>query len=718
MKNLAQVVLATIMLCGSAFAIPQLVNYQGQLARPDGTPLDTTVTITFKLYSTLSGGTAAWTETHTGVVVTDGLFQRTLGSITTLPDSFSVNRWLGVTVGSNSEMTPRQQVVSVAHAYRVGTVDGASGGTISGDVTVTERVAVGSGHTVSGFLSSVTGGQNSSATGAFAHVGGGDQNAADGYASVVGGGYNNQNDGAASVIAGGGNNTITESNSVIGGGVNNAMLNQMSVIAGGNGNTANSIWAVIGGGYNNVVVGNGAVLGGGIDNLATGSTSVLSGGSSNRVRGAYSVVSGGGGAPNDSNCAEGTAATVPGGQRNYAAGTLSFAGGYRARALHHGSFVWGDSTAADVASSGEDQYVVRASGGTYLFSNTQQTEGVYLPSGSSCWQSIDTTESCVETVVTPAYVDSVFAALDSVDGLYGGQILSDVTVSGKLNAGSGNSNAGINATAIGISNDAAGTAASVLGGQDNEAAANYATVAGGRNNRARGDYSVIMGGGGPNESDSNHTDGQWSCVPGGRHNTASSAYAFAAGRNANANHTAAFVWSDNSSVGTGVSSTANNQFSVRAAGGTRFFTNSTMTLGAELLPNATAWTALSDSTQKTDIRAVDTRLVLEKVTQLPIKEWRYKEQPDPTIRHIGPMAQDFWKAFHLGEDSLGISTLDPDGVALAAIQELAKENANLRTQNSKLEGQIAQQAVRYDRELVELRDRLDQIAPMRMSAAK
>jgi hypothetical protein len=38
------------------------------------------------------------------------------------------------------------------------------------------------------------------------------------------------------------------------------------------------------------------------------------------------------------------------------------------------------------------------------------------------------------------------------------------------------------------------------------------------------------------------------------------------------------------------------------------------------------------------------------------------------------MAQDFSAAFHLGEETTGISTVDADGVALAAIQGLYAEN--------------------------------------------
>jgi hypothetical protein len=54
-------------------------------------------------------------------------------------------------------------------------------------------------------------------------------------------------------------------------------------------------------------------------------------------------------------------------------------------------------------------------------------------------------------------------------------------------------------------------------------------------------------------------------------------------------------------------------------------------------------------------------------------QWSYKAQ-DPSIEHIGPMAQDFWKQFHVGDSDTTISTIDPSGIALAAIQELAAQN--------------------------------------------
>lgn len=76
----------------------------------------------------------------------------------------------------------------------------------------------------------------------------------------------------------------------------------------------------------------------------------------------------------------------------------------------------------------------------------------------------------------------------------------------------------------------------------------------------------------------------------------------------------------------------------------------------------------SDRNAKEQFKPVNAREVLEKVARLPISEWQYKSQGD--ARHIGPMAQDFREAFALGRDDKHITSVDADGVALAAIQGL------------------------------------------------
>ena len=88
-----------------------------------------------------------------------------------------------------------------------------------------------------------------------------------------------------------------------------------------------------------------------------------------------------------------------------------------------------------------------------------------------------------------------------------------------------------------------------------------------------------------------------------------------------------------------------------------------------MLPGSGSWSNLSDKNAKTNFLQVKPREVLERLAVLPINQWSYKTQ-DPSIRHIGPTAQDFHEAFGVGEDHRRISSVDADGVALAAIQGL------------------------------------------------
>jgi len=82
---------------------------------------------------------------------------------------------------------------------------------------------------------------------------------------------------------------------------------------------------------------------------------------------------------------------VPGGMQNEASGDFSFAAGRRAHAINNGAFVWGDSTNADITSSADNQFTVRASGGTRIFSNAGATIGVLLVPNSNAWGVISDT---------------------------------------------------------------------------------------------------------------------------------------------------------------------------------------------------------------------------------------------------------------------------------------------------------------------------------------
>jgi hypothetical protein len=222
------------------------------------------------------------------------------------------------------------------------------------------------------------------------------------------------------------------------------------------------------------------------------------------------------------------------------------------------------------------------------------------------------------------------------------------------------------------------------GGSTIKTNAQFATISGGFWNTIQRDaYYATIGGGAGNVI---QTNAQYATIPGGLNNIATN-FAFAAGSGAQAIHTGAFVWAD--STPASFSSTATNQFAVRATGGFAFFTSTSG--GATLAAGSGSWTSMSDRHAKENFAPLDPQSVLAKVAALPLSTWNYKAQ-NPAIRHLGPMAQDFKAAFGVGETDTGITGVDADGVALAAIQglnqkleETRAENADLRARLEKLE---------------------------------
>lgn len=98
----------------------------------------------------------------------------------------------------------------------------------------------------------------------------------------------------------------------------------------------------------------------------------------------------------------------------------------------------------------------------------------------------------------------------------------------------------------------------------------------------------------------------------------------------------------------------------------------------------------SDRNIKRNFMSVDPDQVLEKLSQLPVGTWSYRTESS-TERHIGPMAQDFMAAFHVGSSDRTILQVDADGVAFAAIQALNARLKTLEERNSKLERALEQQ---------------------------
>ncbi len=125
----AVVLFAVVMLIPVlAQAVPNVMSYQGKLNDKNGVPVSGSVTMTFTIYDALTGGNALWTETWTGansVNVSNGIFNVQLGTITSLsPGLFSNdNLYLGIKVGTDAEMTPRQKLASGPYALKTATED-------------------------------------------------------------------------------------------------------------------------------------------------------------------------------------------------------------------------------------------------------------------------------------------------------------------------------------------------------------------------------------------------------------------------------------------------------------------------------------------------------------------------------------------------------------------------------------------------------------------
>jgi hypothetical protein len=125
------------------------------------------------------------------------------------------------------------------------------------------------------------------------------------------------------------------------------------------------------------------------------------------------------------------------------------------------------------------------------------------------------------------------------------------------------------------------------------------------------------------------------------------------------------------------------------------------------------WTSVCDRNKKENFRPIDGEQILAKIKEMPITEWNYKGT-DPKVKYIGPVAQDFYSAFHLGgTDSLGINTLCIDGVNIAAIQALEKRTSELLKANEKiaqLENQLLQQKSEQEKVNAILSERIDKLS--------
>lgn len=452
--------------------------------------------------------------------------------------------------------------------------------------------------------------------------------------------------GAANVLGRTGTNRVADHFGTVGGGANN--------VAGlASGDFQDGWFATVGGGQFNRAEGVASTIGGGSENRASGNDTTVAGGWRNQAIGLRATVGGGQG-----NLAGDAYAVIAGGVNNRAEATGSVVGGGTGNAVR---FAAGDSTIA---------------GGNQNLIDTNALRSV-ISGGYSNVISVGSLRSTVSGGEANQIGAQAHGA--TIGGGYGSRIAGSAgfaTIGGgdeNFVRGTGGTVAGgfLNgvhegqgAVGGGYHNIVNGYASTVAGGSENSAGSavgGYGTVGGGYVNRALADYATVGGG------YQNLSAAPGATVPGGEFNSARGKTSFAAGRRARAEHDGAFVWGD--ATDAEVASAVPNQFVARAAGGVAFFTSGSLTTGVKAEPGGNSWSATSDRNVKENFKPIDVRAVLDRVVHLPVTEWNLKTQ-DPSIRHVGPMAQDFHAAFGLGTDDRHISSSDADGVAYAAIQGL------------------------------------------------
>lgn len=174
----------------------------------------------------------------------------------------------------------------------------------------------------------------------------------------------------------------------------------------------------------------------------------------------------------------------------------------------------------------------------------------------------------------------------------------------------------------------------------------------------------------------------------GYRTTANNDYAVALGyRASNNTHTGTMVMGDESTTDS-VRNQADNEFRIRYNGGIRLRVSTAANgntpgaggnVGCDLTVAVPSWTCASSRTLKENYLNVDGEYVLSRLRDMPITTWSMIGA-DPHVRHLGPVAEDFHRAFGLGLGPTAIGLGDIDGVNIAAAKALEVRTTNLQTQ--------------------------------------
>jgi hypothetical protein len=266
-------------------------------------------------------------------------------------------------------------------------------------------------------------------------------------------------------------------------------------------------------------------------------------------------------------------------------------------------------------------------------------------------------------------------------------------------AGGSNSTAsGLYSFSFGDTNFAESTSSIVFGsGNQVKGAAGFSAGAG---NRVCDTYGVALG----NKAQSGGPLINGKCDPDtfnltglaafamGYNVTADKDHSFALGKFASNNgFSGTFIWSDGSATATADTfrNTANNEFAARATGGFRFRTNLAGTTGCNLPAGSGVFNCTSSRFTKENFFDVKGSDILSKLRAVPVTSWNYIDE-GKTVRHIGPMAEDFFAQFGLGTGNTSIGVQDLAGVSIAAVKELDTQLQQKNEEVKQLQDEVKQ----------------------------
>ncbi|MBN1397178.1 MAG: tail fiber domain-containing protein [Bacteroidetes bacterium] len=219
-------------------------------------------------------------------------------------------------------------------------------------------------------------------------------------------------------------------------------------------------------------------------------------------------------------------------------------------------------------------------------------------------------------------------------------------------------------------------------------ATGVASTAIGAYNKSTGDYALSLGS--YNYASASHS------IAIGTQVYASGIYSIAIGSGCDTNgKDGAMVVGDDTYFQTAYASN-DNQLTMRFSGGYRLWSSYPDSVaGVYMRGGASGWSNYCDRNKKENFTEIDGEQLLQKIHNMPITEWNYKGNTG--VKYVGPMAQDFYAAFHLGgDDSLGISSIAIDGINMAGVQALENRTSTmkaeielLKTENERLKSQLS-----------------------------